>query len=91
VSGNLTGSFFEDDTEDGKFTIRLFEDPVREGELKMEVNANGTSNGGGEIGGIAVRPELDKRLANALATALWAWYASDEELIASSTFDGEAY
>lgn len=83
MTKSLTDAFFEDDTEDGKFTLRLFEDPLREGELKLEVTDNS--------GIITVRPELDSRLALRLTNALWAWYATDEMLADSSTFDNEEY
>lgn len=80
MSGSQTGNYFEDDTEDGKFTILLFEDPNRPGELKMEARLNGPSNLPFSTGGLSVRPELDKRLALRVAHALWGWYATEEML-----------
>jgi hypothetical protein len=66
MSGSLTDAYFEDDSEDGKTTVLLFEDPLRPGELKMEARLNP---------GPAVRVELDEKFATRLAFALNAWYA----------------
>lgn len=73
MSGSTTGNYFEDDTEDGKFTIILFEDPLDRANLKMEVRLNGTAGVYGS-GGISLRPELDENLAERLATAMLRWY-----------------
>ena len=81
MSGSLAGNYFEDDTEDGKFTVLLFEDPLRKGELKMEVRLNGIGKLGEDrdLNGIALRPELDEELATRLADALTRWYAVPDE------------
>lgn len=81
MSGSQTGNYFEDDTEDGKFTISLFEDPNAPGDLKMEVRLNGIATVlMPDRNGLALRPSLDKRLALRVAHALWGWYATEEML-----------
>jgi hypothetical protein len=74
MSGSLTDAYFEDDTEDGKFTILLFEDPNSPGDLKMEVRLNGSSKLTRTSGQIALRPELNENLAVRLSDALRYWY-----------------
>lgn len=81
-----TQPYFDGTTTDGKFTFTLIEDPLNEGDLKMEVRLNGSTTLVRTMGQIALRPVLDRRLALRLANALWGWYATEEMLQEAAEF-----